>query len=1401
MRACTTLAMAVLAAALASASGAAQAPGGKGDQYDRFGRLVYGVSSGRQLHDDLSPQASAAAAAAPAAAASTLALLPSAPEAVSSAAASATGSSLLLEQDWQKASFGTGIGATGLQVADVDADGELEIVAGASKPTFFPNQRFYVLSRQGDTYSHEWASLPYEQEIAGVRVAQADADPALEILVGVASRIEIFDGSTGELERTVTTGATAIKGLSVADVDADGALELVFCDEQRLYVHDLATGAVEYQGAGLGGVDLAVSQADADAALEIAVANGTSSGSLVDGQSKAVEWTLPTGFGHRVRMADFDGDGVAELVAGFFWNGLAVYDTVSHSLRYEIPVFNLAAVRVADVEGDGALELVYGDAQWGGVHVLDGATGSEKWAVDNPEHGVTDIAVGDVDGDGTAEILFGAGYSSTGPDHLYVVDAESRTIVWQSLDESGPHSGFAFGDVDADGALELVNTAYESDSGYADGLYFVHDAVTKALEYRSGPVSNSNWTGVSRVRAVDVDADPQLELLVASGISSYRGAVYCFDGLSHAVQWTAAVDDGLSVRSLQVADLEGDGTLEVVVGTYKEHSGAPGHFVYVFDAVTGALEWRDPLATPLWPNSSLLRVANVDADPALEIVLSVFGGPLWIVDGETRVVQLTLASLGATALEAVDRDGDGRAEILVGDGQGRIRVVDPVTGALQELGSFGGQINGLAVRDLTQDGTADLAFCVADRLRVVDGASGVVVATTEFLGNAAGAHDSISVGDVDGDGATEIVVNQGDFGLLVLEAVVEADDEPPVVSLTAPLPGPVSGTVELQALASDDRGVVQVEFYLDGGLLGADASAPYSFSWPTATATPGSHLLSARAYDAAGNVGVSAEVPVVVPDQSPPSAEITQPANGATVSGAVAVAVSATDNVGVTRVELYVDYVLRGTDLEAPYLFDWNTTTVTNGTRLLYAKAYDAAGHEINSPFVNVVVANTVPGGAVYDTALRAPRCSTPSSSCDSGTLLVGRGQVGPEPNRPNTVNASCPDQNAGSFHRDESNDRIVVATLDGAPLASGKTVRVSATVWAWSGYTADKLDLYSAAQAASPVWTYRGTLTPAAAGSQVLSTTFVLPAGSLQVVRARFRYQGSASPCGTGAYDDHDDLVFAVESAPDASPVVAITAPTAGATVAGTVGVEASASDDSGVVRVDFLVDGQLHFSDGAAPWFFSWDTRESADGAHTLLARAYDAAGNEGQSAIVPVNVQNPAGNATFDATLRVPACAGIESVCDSGTLLVGRGTVGPEANQPNTLGGSCADHAAGTFHSDESNDRVRVVSVDGTPFALGKTVRVEATVWAWSSGSDYLDLYHTIDATNPSWTPIATLVATQRGQHTLAATFTLPLSAAPGGALQAVRARFRYLGSASACATEYYTDHDDIAFAVQP
>jgi leucyl aminopeptidase len=82
--------------------------------------------------------------------------------------------------------------------------------------------------------------------------------------------------------------------------------------------------------------------------------------------------------------------------------------------------------------------------------------------------------------------------------------------------------------------------------------------------------------------------------------------------------------------------------------------------------------------------------------------------------------------------------------------------------------------------------------------------------------------------------------------------------------------------------------------------------------------------------------------------------------------------------------------------------------------------------------------------------------------------------------------------------------------------------------VWAYS--TADSLDLYYAPNANSASWTFIKTIVPSGSGSKVLSTTFTLPTGTLQAIRAQFRYQGSASSCTSGSYNDHDDLIYAVQ-------------------------------------------------------------------------------------------------------------------------------------------------------------------------------------------------------------------------------------------------------------------------------
>ncbi|MGE5770394.1 MAG: PQQ-dependent sugar dehydrogenase, partial [Betaproteobacteria bacterium] len=88
----------------------------------------------------------------------------------------------------------------------------------------------------------------------------------------------------------------------------------------------------------------------------------------------------------------------------------------------------------------------------------------------------------------------------------------------------------------------------------------------------------------------------------------------------------------------------------------------------------------------------------------------------------------------------------------------------------------------------------------------------------------------------------------------------------------------------------------------------------------------------------------------------------------------------------------------------------------------------------------------------------------------------------------------------------------------------------------------------------------------------------------------------------------------------------MAITAPQDNATESGVVPVSASAGDNVGVSGVQFLVDGAASGAeDTSSPYALSWDSRSVGNGAHTLRARARDAAGNATTSGPVTVNVAN--------------------------------------------------------------------------------------------------------------------------------------------------------------------------------
>ncbi|MEO7494030.1 MAG: Ig-like domain-containing protein, partial [Massilia sp.] len=97
------------------------------------------------------------------------------------------------------------------------------------------------------------------------------------------------------------------------------------------------------------------------------------------------------------------------------------------------------------------------------------------------------------------------------------------------------------------------------------------------------------------------------------------------------------------------------------------------------------------------------------------------------------------------------------------------------------------------------------------------------------------------------------------------------------------------------------------------------------------------------------------------------------------------------------------------------------------------------------------------------------------------------------------------------------------------------------------------------------------------------------------------------------------------VQTADTTAPAVRIDAPLGSSTVSGVVAVNASASDNVGVARVDLQVNGTTVASSASAAASFSWDSAGVANGMNSLVAVAFDAAGNRGQSSAVAVNVAN--------------------------------------------------------------------------------------------------------------------------------------------------------------------------------
>jgi hypothetical protein len=308
---------------------------------------------------------------------------------------------------------------------------------------------------------------------------------------------------------------------------------------------------------------------------------------------------------------------------------------------------------------------------------------------------------------------------------------------------------------------------------------------------------------------------------------------------------------------------------------------------------------------------------------------------------------------------------------------------------------------------------------------------------------------------------------------------------------------------------------------------------------PTPNAT-GTAISTATPTPAPSVIGT----PVATPTSS--VVQITTPANGATVSGTIAIAVTRAS--GVSWVNVYIDGNYFAST--PPSSFNWDTTTVSNGSHTILAKGFNSGGTVLGTTSIAVTVQN---GGA---TATPTP-IATPAPT--STVIKTGTPTPTPAPTIAQTATAS--------------------------PTAKATPAQTATVV-------------PTAVATATPVSTIAPTHTP-------LPTLAMTPTATRTATPSR-----TPTPTRTPT--------------PQATPTsasVQITAPSNGATVAGTVSI--TVVKGTGVSWANIYIDG-VYFA-STPPTTLSWNSKTVADGAHTISAKAFNSGGTQLGSVSITVTVAN--------------------------------------------------------------------------------------------------------------------------------------------------------------------------------